>query len=296
MLAVHRFAVAASLRIRTASLPHGTMTQFIPPQTEHVPPYQHPPLCFRPECKHGGPEPNEKIEDFLRAAHACKRAAGEAVRKLFVTTQYKGGMQGVEDDTDLVARTELRAIADFWSDEDRRRLLATPGALKCLYACAADSIHLAYSSDARFLARLGAWVEHPDDEEQLMRACRSTVSDWSTANYLNGKLPCGCLARLSSLEHCAGCLKYLDPTKAAIDKRLCKCCGTVAYCGVPCESADWPRHRLECSGRPSESEIEKQDAEWLERRDKAVAARASFEEISPPDAGNSGDWVEELNP
>ena len=165
-----------------------------------------------------------------------------------------------------------------------------------MYACAADSIHLAYSSDARFLARLGAWVEHPDDEEQLIRACRSTVSDWSCANYLNKKLPCGCLERLSSLEHCAGCLKYLDPTKAAIDKRLCKCCGTVAYCGVPCESADWPRHRLECSGRPSDSEIEKQDREWLERRDKAVAARASFEEIPRPDAGNSGDWVEELNP
>ena len=53
-----------------------------------------------------------------------------------------------------------------------------------------------------------------------MRACRSTVSDWSTANYLNGKLPCGCLERLSSLEHCATCLKYLDPTKQAIDKRL----------------------------------------------------------------------------
>ena len=55
-------------------------------------------------------------------------------------------------------------------------------------------------------------------------------------------------------------------------------------------------HRLEGSGRPSDSEIEKQDREWLERRDKAVAARASFEEISPPDTGNSGDWVEELNP
>ena len=272
------------------------MTQFTPPQTEHVPPYQHPPLCFKPECKHGGPAPNEKIEDFLRAAHACKRAAGEAVRKLFVTKQYKGGMAGVEDDTDLIARTELKAVAAFWNDDDRRLLLQTPGALKCLYACAADSIHLAYSSDARFLARLGAWVEHPDDEEQLIRACRSTVSDWSCANYLNKKLPCGCLERLSSLEHCAGCLKYLDPTKAAIDKRLCKCCGTVAYCGVPCESADWPRHRLECSGRPSDSEIARQDSEWLERRDKAVAARASFEEISPPDAGNSGDWVEELNP
>ena len=176
------------------------MTQFIPPQTEHVPPYQHPPLCFRPECRHGGPEPNEKVEDFLRAAHACKRDAGEAVRKLFVTKQYKGGMKGVEDDTDLIARTELRAIVDFWNDDDRRLLLQTPGALKCLYACAADSIHLAYSSDARFLARLGAWVEHPDDEEQLIKACRSTVSDWSCANYLNKKLPCGCLARLSSLE------------------------------------------------------------------------------------------------
>ncbi len=117
MLAVHRFAVAASLRIRTASLPHGTMTQFIPPQTEHVPPYQHPPLCFKPECKHGGPAPNEKIEDFLRAAHACKRDAGEAVRKLFVTKQYKGGMAGVEDDTDLIARTELRAIVvGLWKD------------------------------------------------------------------------------------------------------------------------------------------------------------------------------------
>ena len=101
---------------------------------------------------------------------------------------------------------------------------------------------------------------------------------------------------MSSLEHCAGCLKYLDPTKAAIDKRLCKCCGTVAYCGVPCESADWPRHRLECSGRPSDAEIERQDREWLERRDKAVAARASFEEMPRPDAGNSGAWVEELNP
>ena len=27
-----------------------------------------------------------------------------------------------------------------------------------------------------------------------------------------------------------------------------------------------------------------------------VAARASFEEIPRPDTGNSGDWVEELNP
>ena len=102
------------------------MTQFIPPQTEHVPPYQHPPLCFKPECRHGGPEPNEKIEDFLRAVHECKRNAGEAVRKLFVTTQYKGGMRGVEDDTDLIARTELRAIVDFWNDDDRRLLLQTP--------------------------------------------------------------------------------------------------------------------------------------------------------------------------
>jgi len=52
---------------------------------------------------------------------------------------------------------------------------------------------------------------------------------------------------------------------------------------------------LECPGRPSDAEIERQDREWLERRDKAVAARASFEEIEPLPNRCDGDWVEESN-
>ena len=267
------------------------MTKFVPPQCEHVPPYEHPALCFKPECLHGGPAPSDAIEDFLRAAYACKNQAGEAVRTLFITRQYKGGMAGAAADTALIAETELRAIAAFWADGDHQRLLATPGALPCLYACAADSLHLADTTDARFLARLGAFVEHPLNEEALRGAGRATATDWACANYLKAKLPCGCLDRLASLEHCAGCLKYLDPTKQAIQARVCGSCSKVAYCGVPCESADWARHRLECPGRPSLAEVARLDAEFVATRDAAISARASYEETY----GAGSEFREDLN-
>ena len=99
-----------------------------------------------------------------------------------------------------------------------------------------------------------------------MRACRSTVSDWSTANYLNGKLPCGCLERLSSLEHCADVPEVPRPNETAIDKRLCKCLFACRLLRRALRVGGLAAASLGVFWKALDAEIARQDSEWLERR------------------------------